>query len=69
MFSGIVEEVGTVKALEERDNILMWDGCTGKGTVLAVEADLVIKGIYPGSVRDNSESTGLTGCLLVGTEI
>jgi hypothetical protein len=48
MFTGIVEEIGTVKALEERDDILMWDGSTGKGTVMTVEASVAIKGAYPG---------------------
>lgn len=48
IFTGTVEEIGTVRALEERDDIAMWDGSKGKGTMLAVEGSVVVEGAYPG---------------------
>lgn len=36
MFTGIVEDIGTVAALEERDDMELWDGTLGSGTVLTV---------------------------------
>ena len=48
MFTGIVEEIGTVKSFEERDDIVMSDGSTGKATLLTVEGMVVMDGAYPG---------------------
>lgn len=48
MFTGIVEEMGTVVALEERDDMPLWDGSTGKGTELVVEGKVVMDGAYLG---------------------
>ena len=48
MFTGIVEEMGTVVSLEERDDMVLWDGTKGKGTELAVEGKIVLEGAYLG---------------------
>ena len=48
MFTGIVEEMGKVVSLEERDDITLWDGSKGKGTEIVVEADVVMGGAYLG---------------------
>lgn len=51
MFTGIVEEMGEVLELEERDNVVLWDGTTGKGTQLTVQANVVLEGAYLGCVH------------------
>jgi len=48
MFTGIVEEMGQVVSLEERDDIDLWDGTKGKGTQLTVKANVVLEGAYLG---------------------
>ena len=48
MFTGIIEEVGTVVALEQRDDMILWDGSKGKGTELTVQGDVVLEGAYLG---------------------
>ena len=48
MFTGIVEEIGTVVSLEERDDMILWDGCKGKGTELTVKGEVVLDGAYLG---------------------
>lgn len=48
MFTGIIEEIGTVVALEHRDDMTLWDGSKGKGTELTVQGDLVLEGAYLG---------------------
>jgi hypothetical protein len=48
MFTGIIEEMGTVVSLEERDDMLLWDGSKGKGTELVVEGKVVMEGAYLG---------------------
>ena len=48
MFTGIVEEMGTVISMEERDDMTLWDGSKGKGTELVVEGDIVMDGAYLG---------------------
>jgi hypothetical protein len=48
MFTGIVEEMGTVVNLEERDDMLLWDGSKGKGTELTVKGSVVLDGAYLG---------------------
>ncbi len=48
MFTGIVEEMGKVVSLEERDDMILWDGSKGKGTEIIVEADVVMDGAYLG---------------------
>lgn len=48
MFTGIVEEMGTVVSLEEREDMVLWDGSKGKGTELVVKGDVVMEGAYLG---------------------
>ena len=48
MFTGIVEEMGTVVNLEERDDMTLWDGSKGKGTELTVKGKVVLDGAYLG---------------------
>lgn len=48
MFTGIVEEMGAVVSLEERDDMTLWDGTKGKGTELVVQGDVVMEGAYLG---------------------
>jgi len=48
MFTGIVEEMGTVVSLQEREDMELWDGSKGKGTELTVKANVVLEGAYLG---------------------
>jgi hypothetical protein len=48
MFTGIVEEIGTVVNLEQRDDMILWDGSKGKGTELTVKGEVVMDGAYLG---------------------
>jgi riboflavin synthase len=48
MFTGIVEEMGTVVSMEERDDMTMWDGSKGKGTELVVKGNVVMGDAYLG---------------------
>jgi len=48
MFTGIIEEMGTVVNLEERDDLTLWDGSKGKGTELTVKGKVVLDGAYLG---------------------
>jgi hypothetical protein len=48
MFTGIVEEMGTVVSLQERQDMPLWDGTTGTGTELVVQGDVVMKDAYLG---------------------
>eukprot|EP00563_Minutocellus_polymorphus_P001594 CAMPEP_0181040904 /NCGR_PEP_ID=MMETSP1070-20121207/11309_1 /TAXON_ID=265543 /ORGANISM="Minutocellus polymorphus, Strain NH13" /LENGTH=461 /DNA_ID=CAMNT_0023118969 /DNA_START=71 /DNA_END=1456 /DNA_ORIENTATION=- len=48
MFTGIVEEMGTVVSLEQRDDMTLWDGTTGSGTELVVKGDVAMDGAYLG---------------------
>ena len=63
MFTGIVEEMGTVVSLEERDDMTLWDGTTGSGTELAVHADVMMDGAYLGC------SICVSGVCLTATEL
>jgi riboflavin synthase len=51
MFTGIVEEMGDVVKLEERDDMTLWDGSKGAGTELTVKGDIVMEGAYLGYVK------------------
>lgn len=44
MFTGIVEEMGRVVSLQQRDDMVLWDGSTGQGTEMVVEAELALQG-------------------------
>jgi riboflavin synthase len=46
MFTGIVEEMGTVVSLEERDDMPMWDATKGKGIELVVKGNVFIGDDY-----------------------
>jgi hypothetical protein len=48
MFTGIVEEMGVVKSLVERDDMILWDGSKGRGTELTVQGNVVLDGAYLG---------------------
>jgi len=48
VFSGIVEEMGTVRVLEERDDVVMWDGGRARGWVCTIAARVVLGGITMG---------------------
>lgn len=48
MFTGTVEETGTVLDLEDRDDVGMWDGSVGKGTLLTLRGKLAMQGAYIG---------------------
>lgn len=48
MFTGIVEEMGEVLSLEERDDLQLWDGSVGRGMQLTVGANTVLEGAYLG---------------------
>lgn len=48
MFTGIVEEMGEVVNLEQRDDMTLWDGSIGSGTELTVKGEVVMDGAYLG---------------------
>lgn len=50
MFTGIVEEMGVVEALEERHDVPLWDGTIGTGTQLTIHCSTVLEGAYLGYV-------------------
>jgi len=63
MFTGIIEEIGTVVDLAERDDLEMWDGTTGKGTELTVKANIALGGAYLGC------SIAVNGVCLTATSL
>lgn len=63
MFTGIVEEMGTVVTFEERDDMTLWDGTTGSGTELVVKGDVVFQDAYLGC------SICVSGVCLTATDI
>uniref|UniRef100_A0A6T6GBW6 Riboflavin synthase n=1 Tax=Craspedostauros australis TaxID=1486917 RepID=A0A6T6GBW6_9STRA len=63
MFTGIVEEMGSVVSLEERDDMMLWDGTKGKGTELTVKGEVVMDGAYLGC------SICVNGVCLTATEL
>lgn len=48
MFTGIVEEMGTVVNFQDRNDMTLWDGSIGRGTELTVRGDVVMEGAYLG---------------------
>lgn len=48
MFTGIIEEMGNVVSLEQRDDMTLWDGTKGSGTELVVKGGVVMDGAYLG---------------------
>lgn len=63
MFTGIVEEVGTIVSLNEREDITLWDGRKGPGTELTVKGNVVLDGAYLGC------SISVSGVCLTVTEL
>lgn len=49
VFSGIIEEMGTVASLTKRDDVAMWDGSVGEGWVMVVLAKAALVGAYIGA--------------------
>jgi riboflavin synthase len=60
MFTGIVEEIGEVANLEERDDMILWDGSKGAGTELTVKGDIAMEGAYLGCVYCSVFSLGIS---------
>lgn len=48
MFSGIVEEIGSVASLVKNDKVKLWDGSEGAGVELTVKANTVLEGATQG---------------------
>mmetsp|Transcript_8857 Transcript_8857/g.13220 ORF Transcript_8857/g.13220 Transcript_8857/m.13220 type:complete len:268 (-) Transcript_8857:116-919(-) len=46
VFSGIVQEMGKVKSLEEAENVKMWNGEVTKGTIMKVEMKSSLEDAY-----------------------
>jgi riboflavin synthase len=63
MFTGIVEEMGTVVSLKERDDMLLWDGSKGSGTELSILSNVMMEGAYLGC------SICVSGVCLTATEL
>jgi riboflavin synthase len=63
MFTGIVEEMGVVEALEERHDVPLWDGTIGTGTQLTIHCSTVLEGAYVGC------SICVSGLCLTATEL
>jgi len=61
MFTGIIEEMGTVVELVERDDMVLWDGSVGTGTELTVKGNVVLDGAYLG--------IAVNGVCLTATEL
>jgi len=49
MFTGIVEEMGSVLKYEGGSKVPMWDGSTGSGVLLTVGASVTLEGAYIGA--------------------
>ena len=63
VFSGIVEEMGTVVSLQTDKEMLLWDGTTGEGTELIVDGPVASDGAYIGC------SIAVNGVCLTATRI
>ncbi|RHY71748.1 hypothetical protein DYB30_001139 [Aphanomyces astaci] len=63
MFTGIIEEIGTVVSRVEKDDMQMWDGSVAKGTVLVVRLKVALDGAYIGC------SIAINGTCLTATDI
>jgi hypothetical protein len=57
MFTGIVEEMGIVVSMEERDDLTLWDGTKGKGTELVVQGKVVLEDAYLGYAHKENYGT------------
>ncbi|RLN65478.1 hypothetical protein BBJ29_001135 [Phytophthora kernoviae] len=63
MFTGIIEEIGTVVAMQERDDLLLWNGERGTGFELVVKVTAALEGAYLGC------SIAINGTCLTATNI
>ena len=63
MFTGIIEEMGTVISLTDRDDMILWDGTTGRGTEMTVKGDIALQGAFLGC------SIAVSGVCLTATEL
>lgn len=71
MFSGIVEEMGTIKRLEKVGGMELWDGSIGEGWEMEVEGKVVLEQAYVGcSIAVNGVCLTVTqfddSCFTVG---
>ena len=48
MFSGIIEEMGTVEDINFTTKMKMWDGTIGEGVELTIKADVAVQEAYIG---------------------
>ena len=48
MFTGIIEEIGTVVSMKVRDDVLLWDGAKGRGWELIVQVKVALEGASVG---------------------
>ncbi len=49
VFSGIVEEMGSVVSLNHRDDMVLWDGTKGVGTELTIQCKVSLVDAYDGA--------------------
>jgi len=63
MFTGIIEEMGEVVSLVEREDMPLWDGTEGKGTELTVKAKIALEDAYLGC------SISVNGVCLTATSL
>ncbi|CAH0480757.1 unnamed protein product [Peronospora belbahrii] len=63
MFTGIIEEIGTVASIQERDDLALWNGERGKGFELVVCVKLALESAYLGC------SIAINGTCLTVTRI
>lgn len=63
MFTGIIEEIGTVVSMAQRSDLLLWNGETGEGWELVVQVSVALEGAYLGC------SIAVNGTCLTATAI
>ena len=63
MFTGIVEEIGSVASLTKNPSMTLWDGSTGEGTELRVTSKVAMEGAYLGC------SISVNGVCLTATDL
>mmetsp|Transcript_6836 Transcript_6836/g.14642 ORF Transcript_6836/g.14642 Transcript_6836/m.14642 type:complete len:246 (-) Transcript_6836:156-893(-) len=63
VFTGIIEEMGTVASIKKSQKLTMWDGSVGEGFVFVVECTVALEGAYIGC------SIAVNGVCLTATEI
>lgn len=63
MFTGIIEEMGEVIALDTKDDMPLWDGSKGSGTEMVIKGGVVMDGAYLGC------SISVNGVCLTATEL